>query len=251
MRQSDTLQWLHRRQRDQLLKGLASKHLVDALAMAGHGRRHQQGIGGGVQFEMLLRMRQRVMGYERCDVGKLGGLRSQKLFTRRRIKEEVANRDRGSQRQPGFFHADDLTAVNFENRTGGFFFRARFQMQARHRRDRRQRLAAKSQSRNGEQVVGVFDFRRGVAFESEHGIVAHHAAAVVGDLDQFLPARLHLNANARGTGVQRVLQQLLHHRRGTLHHLAGSDLVGNSLGENVNLAHGISESWSVASVTDS
>ena len=111
-------------------------------------------------------------------------------------------------------------------------------MQPGDRSDRRQRLAAKSERRNAQQVVGVFDFRGGVALEGQHGIVAHHAASVVGDLDQLLAARLDLNANARGTGVQRVLQQLLHHRRGTLNHLAGGDLVGNSLGEDVNLAHG-------------
>src|SRR5208337_4423533 len=45
--------------------------------------------------------------------------------------------------------------------------------------------------------------------------------------------------------------QLLHHRRGTLDHFAGGDLVGDSLGKNVNLAHGICGRWPVASVTDS
>ena len=79
-----------------------------------------------------------------------------------------------------------------------------------------------------------------MALESQHGIVAHHAAAVIGDLDQLLSACLDLNANARCARIQRVLQQLLHHRRRTLDHLAGSNLVGNSLGKNVNLAHGIS-----------
>ena len=97
------------------------------------------------------------------------------------------------------------------------------------------------------------DFRGGVALEGQHGVVAHHAAAVVGDLDQLLPARLDLDADARGTGVQRVLQQFLHHRRGTLHHFAGGDLVGDSFGENVDFAHGsvASGQWPVVSVTDS
>ena len=97
------------------------------------------------------------------------------------------------------------------------------------------------------------DFRSGVALKGQHGIVAHHAAAVIGDLDQLLPARLDLNADARGTGVQRVLQQFLHYRRGTLDHLAGSDLVGNSFGKDVDFAHGVSGRWSVAvaSVTES
>jgi hypothetical protein len=70
----------------------------------------------------------------------------------------------------------------------------------------------------------------------------------------FFPPAFDLNANARGTGVQRVLQQLLHHRRGTLDHLAGGDLVGDSFGKNVDFAHEDQRSpvdkWTVASVTD-
>ena len=252
LRQADTLQWLQRRQRDQLVEDLASENLVHALAMTGHGRRHQQGIGRRVQLEMHLRMRQRIVGYERCDVRQFGRFRSQKLLARWRIEEEIANRDRSSKRQARFFDADYFAAVDFEDGAGRFLFGACFQTQPGNW----QRLAAKSQRRDVQQVAGVFDFRGGVALEGEHGIVAHHAAAVVGNLDQLLPARLDLNANTRGTGVQRVLQQFLYDRRRTLDHLAGSDLVGNSLGKNVNLAHGtqepvVSGQWPVASVTDS
>ena len=50
--------------------------LVHTLAMTGHGRGHQQGIGRRVQLEMLLRMRQRVVGYERNDVREFGRFRS-------------------------------------------------------------------------------------------------------------------------------------------------------------------------------
>ena len=96
LRQTDTLQGLHRRERNQLVERLASKHLVYALAMTSHGRRDQQRIRRRVQFEMLLRMRQRIVRYQRCDVRKLGRLRSQKFLARRRIKEKIANRDRSS-----------------------------------------------------------------------------------------------------------------------------------------------------------
>ena len=111
-------------------------------------------------------------------------------------------------------------------------------MQTGNRSNRGQCLAAKSERRDAQQVLGVLDFRSGVALKRQHGIVAHHAAAVVGNLDQLLPARLDLYADARGTGVQRVLQQFLHHRRGTLHDLAGGDLVGDSFGKDVDFAHG-------------
>ncbi len=55
--------------------------------------------------------------------------RSQKLLARRRIEEEIANRDRSSQRQPRLFDADDLAAVDFEDGPGPFLFGAGFQTQ--------------------------------------------------------------------------------------------------------------------------
>src|SRR5208282_1168306 len=243
LRQSEAFQRLHRRERNQLVESFASEHLIDALAMIGHGRRDQQGVCRRVQLEMLLWMRQGVVGYQRRDMRELGRFRPQKFLARRSIEKQVANRDRGAQRQPGLLDAQYLAAVNFENRSGSFLFGASFQMQAGNRRNRGQRLAAKSQRRNAEQVFGVLDFRSRVTLEGQHGIVAHHATAVVGDLDQLFATGFYLNANARGTRVQRVLQQFFHHRRGTLDHLAGGDLVGDSLGKDVDLAHG--NQWSV------
>ena len=70
---------------------------------------------------------------------------------------------------------------------------------SRKRRDRsdgRQRLAAESQRGDGQQVFGIADLRGGVALEGQHGVVAHHAAAVVGDLDELLAAGLDVDANA-------------------------------------------------------
>src|SRR4029077_10323715 len=57
-------------------------------------------------------------------------------------------------------------------------------------------------------------------------------------LDEPLPARLDVDPDAARTRVQRILQQLLHHRGRTLHHLAGSDLVGNDFGKDVDSTHG-------------
>ena len=84
------------------------------------------------------------------------------------------------------------------------------------------------------------DFRSRMPLECQHGIVAHHAAAIVDDLDQLLPARFDVDANAAGARIQRVLQQLLHHRCRTLHHLARGDLVGNAFRQYVNLPHLVS-----------
>ena len=76
-----------------------------------------------------------------------------------------------------------------------------------------------------------------MALEGQQSIVAHHAATIVGHLDQLLAARFHLHADPRRARIQRVLQQLLQHRRRTLHHLARGDLVGNMLGKYVDSGH--------------
>jgi hypothetical protein len=69
--------------------------------------------------------------------------------------------------------------------------------------------------------------------------VAHHAAAIIGNLDELLASGLDLNLDACGTGVEGVLQQLLHYGRWALNDLAGGDLVSDVLGEDVNTAHGV------------
>ena len=116
--------------------------------------------------------------------------------------------------------------------------RARLQAQAADGGDRGQGFAAEAQGGDGEQVFGVLQLAGGVALEGQQGIVAHHAAAVVDDLDELLAAGLDVDPDARGAGIQRVLQQLLDHRGGTLDDLTGGDLVGNVLGEYVNSSHG-------------
>ncbi len=125
------------------------------------------------------------------------------------------------------------------DRSGGVFRRVGLQAQAADGGDRRQRLAAKAEGRDGQQVVGIADLRGGVALEGQHGVVAHHAATVIGDLDELLAAGFDVHTDAPRARIQRVLQQLLDHRGRALHHLAGGDLVGYIFGENVDAAHGV------------
>ncbi len=65
-----------------------------------------------------------------------------------------------------------------------------------------------------------------MAFKGQKSIVPHHATAIVGDLNQLFAASFYVDPDARGTGIQRVLQQLFDHRGRALHHLSGGDLVG-------------------------
>ena len=77
-------------------------------------------------------------------------------------------------------------------------------------------------------------------FKSKQRVVTDHAAAVIGNLDKFFPTGFDLQLNARGSRIQRVLQQFLYHRRRTFNYLARSNLVGNSFGEDMNTAHRLS-----------
>ena len=53
-----------------------------------------------------------------------------------------------------------------------------------------------------------------------------NAAAVIADADQLAAAFFQLDVDARRPGIQAVFHQLLDHGGGALHHLSGSDLVG-------------------------
>jgi hypothetical protein len=76
-----------------------------------------------------------------------------------------------------------------------------------------------------------------VTLEGEEGVVAHHAAAVVGDTDEATAAGFDIDADAGGAGVEGVLQQLLDDGGGAVDDLAGGDLVGDLVGENADAAH--------------
>ncbi len=78
-----------------------------------------------------------------------------------------------------------------------------------------------------------------MTLEGEQGVIAHHPATVVGDLDELFASSLDLNLDSCGTGIERILQQFLDHRGRALDHFTGSDLIGNVFGKDVNAAHGI------------
>ncbi len=44
----------------------------------------------------------------------------------------------------------------------------------------------------------------------QQGIVAYHATAVVSDLDELLSARLDLNCDSRGAGIERIFQEFFY-----------------------------------------
>ena len=182
-------------------------------------------------------MRQTVVRHQRGNVSQFGLVRPQELAPRRNVEKQVANRYRGAAAAGNFFAGQHLAAGNFNTGPGFFLGRTCFQQQPGDRCNGRQRFSPETQRGDGIQVPDVIQFAGGVPFKGQHGIVAQHATAVIVDADQPAAAAFHFHPDAGGPGIQRVFQQLFDYRRGTLHHFAGGDLVGNVIGKNTDPPH--------------
>ena len=112
--------------------------------------------------------------------------------------------------------------------------RARPQHEVRHRRDRRQRLAAEPERQDRGEIVGAPDLARRVPLDRQPRILRLHPFAVVFDAHLLLAAELDVDREPPRAGVDRVLDQLLDDGRGPLDDLAGGDLVGEIGGQPVD-----------------
>ena len=97
-----------------------------------------------------------------------------------------------------------------------------FDGQARDAGDRRQRFPAKTHGRHQLDRL-VRQLRRGMAFQRQGNVVAAHAGAVVGDLNEIEPALFQADIDLAGSGVDRIFDQLLESACRAFDDLAGSD----------------------------
>ncbi len=112
-----------------------------------------------------------------------------------------------------------------------------------HRRDRGQSLPPEAQSANGVQILLPTHFARGMAQESHRHILRRNAAAVIRDPHICDAAPAYLHGDDSGPRVHGVLHQLLYHRRGPLHHLAGGDKLGHLFIQHANFRHFLAPSF--------
>ena len=115
--------------------------------------------------------------------------------------------------------------------------RAGQKVDLRHGRDGRERFAAEAEGADAGKVLFFADLARCVAQEGRVGVVRGHAAAVVGDRNEPGTGALDFNADPPGTGVDRVFNQLLDHRRRAFDDFACRDAVAELFGHHFNLAH--------------
>jgi hypothetical protein len=177
------------------------------------------------------------VGDERGDVGQLGLFGAQELAARGDVEKQVAHGDGGAGQADAFADGQDAPAGDLHARAGGLFRRAGLDDHAGDAGDGRQGLAAEPQRGDGFQLLDARDLRGGVPLQRKQRIVTQHTAAVVGDADQAPAAAFGFHADVVSAGVERVLEQLLHHGSRTFDHLSGGDLVGDLVAENVDAAH--------------
>ena len=162
------------------------------------------------------------------DRAPLAARAAKEFLARRRVVEQVGDRDRGAAAPRGGARSGRACRRRRARacpRRRPWPSRSRT---ARHRADRGERLAAKAEAPDADQVAGVADLRRRMAVEGEHGVLARHADAVVAHADESAAALGRLSTSTRvAAGVERVLDELLDHRRRPLDDLAGGDLVGD------------------------
>src|SRR6185312_13666062 len=153
----------------------------------------------------------------------LGARRFQEFEPRRRRKEQVAHLDpRAGIGGGGFDRA--LVAALDQQPDRVATAPPRDDGEARHRADRRQRLAAKAERADVEKII-VGQFRGAVPLDRQRQFVGRHAAAVVRDRNQRLAAVAQRDIDMGGAGVDGVLHQFLHRRGRTLDHFARGDAI--------------------------
>ena len=153
----------------------------------------------------------------------------QELQPRRRGVKQIAHLDRGAVAERGGLGLALLAGIDFQRPGVRLVLVPRRDDQPRHRADRRQGFAAKTERVDRQKIVAG-QFRGGVAVDRQLEIGARHAVAIVGDADQAAAAAIGQHVDAMRAGIERVLDQFLDHARRPLDHLAGGDAVDHGLG---------------------
>ena len=198
-----------------LLALLAGAPLLDQLAVVPDREAH---VGP----------RQRMAAHRLDAVGELGGIGLEELAPRRGREEQLAHLDRGAARTR---HRAQFARAAVERPGAVGTHRARLQAQLGDRVDGGQRLAAKAHGADRLEVVEARDLAGGMAPQRHHELLARDAQAVVLDRDQPHAAGRQSHRDLRRARVERVVEQLAHHRGRAFDHLARGDLADQLVGE--------------------
>ena len=164
-------------------------------------------------------------------VGVFGGGRAQKTAARRKVGKQAAGGNHRPRR-----HRLRLWRRHSRRKhmPEGFGRLAAGDGKFRHRRQTRQRLAAKAESLHRRKILLAFYLAGGVPHQRRRQILADNAAAVVLHLQQVGSAARQSHCQTCRARVQRIFHQLFKRRRRTLNHFAGRHLSGHRRRKNFN-----------------
>ena len=179
-------------------------------------------------------MRQRQLGQGAEARRELGRGRFEKLEPCGRVEEEIADLHARAGVGRDLEPLLDRPALAGQPEPVRRSARAARQREARDGADRRQRLTAEPECRDRVEILVARQLGRRVALEGQRQLVGRHPDAVVGDADERGPAVAQIDRDRQGSGVQRVLHQLLDGRGGALDDLSGGDLVDEVIGQSAD-----------------
>ena len=201
----------------------------------------QHGVEGGLELpvaggeQLLLPVPEELDAHLRVGQGHplhhgeagrpLGGVLLHEFQPGGGVVEQIPHHQGGAPGAAGLLPAHHRAPLQGQGGAQLLLRRAGEQLHPGHGGDGRQGLPPEAQGADGLQVVLGAQLAGGVAEEGGGGLVIGDAAAVVGDPDQAHAAVLDLHRQGVRPGVDGVLHELLHHRRGALHHLAGGDQI--------------------------
>ena len=135
------------------------------------------------------------------------------------------------------FHVAHLAALDRNARCRGCVFGAGGQFDFRNGRNRSKRFTAKTKRADRDEIFAGANLRRRVTLERKDRIVAHHAFAVIRDLQQAASTGFDLDRDARGARVDRIFDELFGDGSGTLNDFARGDLISDVICEDANFGH--------------
>jgi len=158
----------------------------------------------------------------------------QELEAGRGVEEDVPDRDGRPPGHAAGLHLPDPSPLGVDLGPLDRPLRPGGKGEAGNRGDRGKRLPPEPEGGELEEVGIARDLAGGVPLQGKKGVLAGHPAAVVGHPDEPLSPGLDLHRHLARACVEGVLHELLHHRGGAFHHLAGGNLVGQVFGENLD-----------------
>ncbi len=202
----------------------AAEPLEPALGRIGAGGQPERGALTRGEREADCRVRHRKPLHDVGNRAVLRDLRLHELEPCRCGGEQLAHLDARARVERGGPDRSLSAALDGDGQGVPGALRPRGDGEAGDGADGGQRLAAETQRADVEQVL-LGQLRCRMALDGQREIACVHAAAVVADPDEGEPAAGGDDLDLARAGIDGVLDELLHHARRTLDHLARGDAV--------------------------